>query len=371
MRRLLGTILLLAAGTASANSGTSDIIGGTSTTVGEHPSVVVITIGGALCSGTLINAEWVVTAAHCVSPAVIGLSQTEITQRTTVFFNTVDLTQSQGTPIKAKETIPRLPNWSEANIGANDIGLIHLATPITSIQPTKVNLDPAKAPVGINVLMVGYGATGAGATGSVGVEFELANRVSIGCSAIGVSDANLLCFSQSDAKGKCEGDSGGPSFATIDGVETLVGVTSFGDQDCTQFGADTRTDAEKQFLLDHIPQLEGCTTATECGDGNICLQGQCISEPFSDGGLGDTCAAPADCDDGQCASGPDGMRCTVTCSPAIAGSCPDGFDCLDAGGQGACWPADGGGCCDASGRGGPTALLGIVVVGLVLRRRRR
>ncbi|HLL20484.1 MAG TPA: MYXO-CTERM sorting domain-containing protein, partial [Kofleriaceae bacterium] len=62
------------------------------------------------------------------------------------------------------------------------------------------------------------------------------------------------------------------------------------------------------------------------------------------------------------------------CTPADEASCPAGFECLDAGGQGACWPedaGDGGGCCDASGSGAPTALFGLGFVALVLRRRRR
>ena len=62
------------------------------------------------------------------------------------------------------------------------------------------------------------------------------------------TDANLLCFNQTSGKGKCNGDSGGPSFATIDGTLLEVGITSFGDQNCQQFGADTRVDAEKEFI---------------------------------------------------------------------------------------------------------------------------
>jgi uncharacterized protein (TIGR03382 family) len=100
--------------------------------------------------------------------------------------------------------------------------------------------------------------------------------------------------------------------------------------------------------------------------------GGCIKQPFGPGGLGGECVSGTDCESGICADGEGGMKCTMTCAPGAEGVCPSGFECLDAGGgQGACWPeSDGGGCCDASGTGAPTALFGFGLVALVLRRRR-
>ncbi|HWU89680.1 MAG TPA: serine protease [Kofleriaceae bacterium] len=351
--------------------GAAPIIGGTPTTVGQYPSVVALSVGGGLCSGTLIAPDWVLTAAHCVTPAIVGLpSQQAVTQNIRILFKTVNLQQSQGTVRMASDTIPK-PGFSIDTLGANDIGLVKLSQPVTDIEPTPVNLDPARAPVGTTVAMVGYGATMRGGAGMVGVQFALQDRVSTACSAFGASDANLLCFSQTDNKGKCQGDSGGPSFAQIGGRTEIVGVTSFGDQQCAQFGADTRTDIEKDFLLMHIPTLGACETDAEC-PGKVCFNKKCIAQPFSDTGIGATCTAGAECDSGQCADGPGGKRCTEICVAGSANACPDGFECLGAAGtSGACWPADDGGCCDASGRGAPTMLFGVAVVGLALRRRRR
>jgi uncharacterized protein (TIGR03382 family) len=248
------------------------------------------------------------------------------------------------------------------------MGLIHLTTPVSGITPAVVNLVASDAPVGISVTQVGYGETsGTGDGGTVGTLYTVP-QTSIACSSLG-DDANLLCFNQSNGKGKCNGDSGGPSFATIDGKQVEVGVTSFGDQTCSQFGADTRTDIQKPFLLQHIPELE-CNTDSDCPDMKQCFEHTCIVSPFSPTGLGSTCTGGSDCDSGTCAMDSGDGKCSMSCTANDNSTCPSGFDCLAVSGGGTCWPQDGGGCCDASGKGAPTAVFGLALVGLVLRRRR-
>ncbi len=367
--------LLLSASVASANTPTAPIIGGTQATLGQYPTVVAVVYPNGICTGTIVDKDWILTAAHCVSPGVLGYStQQQVTDNVRVYYNTININTSAGRANvrRAATTIPKA-SFNINALGSNDIGLIKLATPITDIAPSPVNLDPAMAPVGIVVTQVGFGSTSGTTGGTVGVEYVVTPRTSTSCSSIGAGDnVNLLCFNQQDGKGKCEGDSGGPSFAMINNKLTVVGVTSFGDQNCSIFGADTRTDVEKTFLLTNAPQLEAkCTMDSEC-NGGICFQGQCLIQPFQPMGLGSECTSGANCESGLCANGPGGMKCTMTCTPNTDGACPDGLECLDAGGTGACWPAsDDSGCCDASGKGAPTALLASIGFGLLLLRRRR
>jgi trypsin len=260
--------------------------------------------------------------------------------------------------------------------GANDIGLIQLATPVTDIVPSPINVSAALAPVGTIVTIVGYGSTERGGGGSLGTEFEVRNRMSVSCPDLGVgSNTNLLCFSQADDHGTCQGDSGGPAFAMINGKQTVVAVTSFGDTQCANYGADTRVDIEQAFLVQHVPELIGCLSDGDCPQHRMCFAHSCIAEPFGPNGLGSVCRSAADCDSSICAvSSQDGMRCSLTCNPGDSGSCPDGFECLKSAtaSVGACWPDSGGGCCDSGSHGAPgAALLGLGILAVARRRRAR
>lgn len=230
---------------------TLPIINGNYAVLGQFPTVVAVQSTEA-CTGTLIAPDVVLTAAHCVHAPSLGLaSQEEVTARTTVTLDTLEVVGGGGRTIAASDTVPiaayRVP-------GDPDIGLVFLAQPITGIDPTPLSLDPADALTGVALTMIGFGET---ASGSRGRLLYTAPTASVSCTEFAVNNALFLCVDQQTGAGICAGDGGGPALAPVDGEMRLVGVASYSDEECARFGAHMRVDAivTRQFLHDYVPEL--------------------------------------------------------------------------------------------------------------------
>ena len=117
-----------------------------------------------------------------------------------------------------------------------------------------------------------------------------------------------------------------------------------------------------------------CTTADTCAAGQRCEAGKCFWDPPT-GVLGDACEYPQFCVSGNCLAFEGEQFCTQPCVVGVVDSCPMGYVCGGEAGQGGLCvfdePEEGGGCCEVGADGKASALLSILVVGLVLRRRRR
>ncbi len=117
-----------------------------------------------------------------------------------------------------------------------------------------------------------------------------------------------------------------------------------------------------------------CASASACAKGQQCdSTGRCFWAAPT-GMLGDACDYPQFCVSGICDGTASKTICTQSCIVGASDSCPAGYDCLMTNGvDGVCFPPDsGGGCCDA-GAGGALANGGLaaIVLGFVVRRRRR
>ena len=88
--------------------------------------------------------------------------------------------------------------------------------------------------------MVGYGVTNAKSQTGNGTRRTVNETIED-------QDTTFLYYG-GGVSGTCQGDSGGPTFLMMNGVKTLVAVTSYGDSTCVQLGANTRVDTYAAFL---------------------------------------------------------------------------------------------------------------------------
>jgi MYXO-CTERM domain-containing protein len=354
------TLLLLASGClAPQNVGEAQqaIVGGTTDTA--DPGVVLVLKDqgnqGSICTGEVLSAHVVLTAAHCVDPAVVG------TTGTFKVYAGDNLNQARSSDFLAVKETHFNPDFNVNNLqGGNDIAVVITTNPMT-IAPLKMNRTPIdQAMVGSAVRFVGYGITSASDTTGTTSGIKRQTTSSLG----GFTDV-LLEFNDGRHI-TCEGDSGGPGLMNLDGSgEVIVGITSFGDQGCMQFGADTRIDVfADSFVQPFIDMFDPPPPPPPVVPG---------PDGFDPGEVGATCANNGDCKSQTCAMIGDTGFCTAMCDPSNASSCPMGTHCGTIGADPYCVrdSRNSGGCSTAPGARGSAGVLFLALAALALIARRR
>jgi secreted trypsin-like serine protease len=240
---------------ASAEAPTTRIIHGTvvANVASNWPYIVALVdvTNFQFCGGTLIDASWVVTAAHCedVPAIIIGRKK---------------LSSAGGERILVDQQIVH-PGWDEDTM-QNDVQLLHLAHPVAS--PTPIGLiDAASDPaVGSTVSVAGWGVTEFSGGNTVDdlrtAQVEVFSNTACNNAYGGGITSGMLCASHFDAvdnsgssdRDTCQGDSGGPLVAPTAAGPRLAGITSFG-VDCASRpfpGVYTRVSTYRDWILGQI-----------------------------------------------------------------------------------------------------------------------
>lgn len=244
----------------------------------DHPAVValLVDVGGGsafqFCSGTLVTPSVVVSASHCVSAAerfwgaarVLVTNDPVLTDDSTGRTTVADLEHVS----RADELVvnPAYRPGVGVDSYREDVSALTVEDPAALDRPGGVTF-PALPEAGLldrfrgktlrstTFTLMGYG-TEEQVVGPGGPTFPRTDErrlAEVGANAL---DGQFLHESQQihrDEPGACYGDSGGPTFVTLDGEWTIVGVTSTGDIPC--WSTNTAARIDRQTVLEFLAPL--------------------------------------------------------------------------------------------------------------------
>ncbi|MFE7773922.1 S1 family peptidase [Streptomyces sp. NPDC057445] len=230
-RATVVSILSAIAVTAGALAGApAHAVVGDSPQDGQYTFTAKLDIGNGQrsCTGTLVDQQWLITAASCFAdnpaqgPKVVAGAPK---LKTTATIGRADLTATGGSVVDVVELVPR---------DDRDLVMAKLATPVTGVAPVRIGSSVPRE--GEELKAVGYGRT---------KDEWVPNRAHVGAFSVQAAGETTVALEPTSAGAAiCKGDTGGPALRESDGKVELAAVNSVSWQGgCLGSGAEARKGA--------------------------------------------------------------------------------------------------------------------------------
>lgn len=228
------------------------ITGGTDALVSDFPWQVYITAGNMACGGSIIDDEWILTAAHCVIDEDGNPLPEDVVAVKVGADNPYN--DLEGLVFSASRVIPH-ENYDEETL-ENDIALIRLGNPVQNASPIRL----------VTAADVAYGATAPGVmtwvtgwglisldpnvfpTSLQKVQLPIITNAQASTVWQSIPSTVLMAGYKDGNKDACNGDSGGPMVVEVLGEYRLAGLVSWGSSECDTYGAYTNVSLFEEWI---------------------------------------------------------------------------------------------------------------------------
>lgn len=196
--------------------------------------------GAALCTGTILDEQTILTAAHCVDHSP---------EKMVVVFDTKVKGVAKEN-LRHADTYLQNPRWAKGGEHAGDIAVVHFTGGLPkSYQPVQLATRGQKLEEGSEVTMVGYGMSNVKKESGGGVLRETKTTI------VGKKAPDQIA-TDGHTSSVCFGDSGGPAFSEANGELVQWGVAhSVLNRECNETSLHTDIIPYEAWIRESMKRL--------------------------------------------------------------------------------------------------------------------